>query len=451
MSASDVQGNRGGIGVWLAFLAIVVVGLVAFALLGNGRQQLKASPTGFDGLERWLSAEGIGVRSFDGNWWIEADTVGLAIVPIYDTRPDADRSVPETQDELILQEDENDILLDSIRRRSALVQVLAVLPKWRSGMRLTGQAHPDMLVDTRATSALLRRLTSGPVSAIRQGREAFETFPYRAATGETLSATIYLPQTFDGKGCEPIVGAPGRMILARCPSDRGSSDDILILSDPDLLNNHGLRLGDNAKIAADLLALLTAADQNVGTDVGGTDETWPQDILIDYARVNRILRPQDPISREREWSDLAALFAPPYSMLWIGALAVLLLVLWRGGVRFGPALAPETARQGSKDRAIDARARLMRMTGQDGALIVDYSRARVDATALRLLGPSPVGAPSARDALIAHAARHDPALAEALDEILAHIGDLPATISRSETVALITDLEDILKDIGNGT
>ena len=452
MNASALRNSRGGTGVWLALLAIVALGLILFALLGNGPQKLRASPTGFDGLQRWLLAEGVAARSFDGNWWIEAATVGLAVVPIYDTRPDAPRGTPQTQDELVRQEDENDILLDSVRRRNELVQVLAVLPKWRSGMRLTGQAHPEMLVDTRATDALLRRLTGAPVSGIRQGMEPFETFHYRTSSGEALSATIYLPQIFDGDGCEAIVGAPGRMILGRCPVDRTSSArTILILSDPDLLNNHGLRLGDNAAIAADLLPRLAGADRERTAGTGATDAGRSNEILIDYATLNRILRRQEPISREREWSDLEPLFEPPYSALWVGVLAMLLLALWRGAIRFGPALPDKAHGEGSKDRAIAARARLMRMTGQDGALIGDYARIRVDTTATRLLGPRNVAFASARGALIAHVARHDPTRAEALTEILNHIEELPGTISRSETVALITDLEDILKEISNGT
>ena len=141
-------------------------------------------------------------------------------------------------------------------------------------------------------------------------------------------------------------------MLARCPLAGGGRDEVWVLSDPDLLNNHGLRLGQNAAIADDFLRK-TAGEATV---------------LIDLSRDNWFAPDDAPPQRDRTWADLLRFLEPPFLAVWIGAAAVLVLILWRSLRRAGPVLV-EVAAGSGKMQAVGARARLMRLTGQDGALL----------------------------------------------------------------------------------
>ncbi|MFM7445616.1 MAG: hypothetical protein ACKO2N_17190, partial [Tabrizicola sp.] len=227
-------------------------------------------------------------------------------------------------------------------------------------------------------------------------------------------------------------------LLASCPVT-GMSGTVMILSDPDLLNNHGLRLGQNAEIARDVL--LSAAGEG--------------SLVIDYSRDNWLGSTEAPIERERTWSDLLRFFQPPFLALWLGGGLVLALVLWRSFRRAGPVVhtngpsAHKKVTEGGKLLAIRARARLMRLTGQDGALLADYAAARVAATAARLVGPVHARQIGEEQAFLRYLGRRRPGLAKRLDEVLERLKAVPARIPASAAIQHVEDLEQILELIAN--
>src|SRR5690606_37596098 len=65
---------------------------------------------------------------------------------------------------------------------------------------------------------------------------------------------LFHPQLFDPASlpqtCDAVVGMAQGVLVAACGfGDGGDSQPVYLLSDPDLMNNHGLALADNAEVA----------------------------------------------------------------------------------------------------------------------------------------------------------------------------------------------------------
>lgn len=417
---------------------LVVVGLVAAAvlaglmyLLSQSQQELRRSPAGYDGLQVWLASEGVSAQNFSGGWLLDPASIGLLVLPVFDTIPGRDLEPPLDKMQLLFQQDESDLDWQPLREKIDTLPALVVLPKWRSGMRLTGIAHPALLVEEARLTALLRSLTGESGMRLTRIPRVFTSLSYRSDTGGDLKAELYAAQLFDAAGCDPIIGRGAETLLASCPV-AGSNGTVLILSDPDMLNNHGLRLGDNALIAREVV-----------TSAAGTGS-----VVIDYSRENWLASPEEPIARERTWSDLLRFFQPPFLALWLGAGLTLALVLWRSFRRAGPVLRTKAVESG-KLLAIRARARLMRLTGQDGALLADYAAARVAATAARLVGPGHARQIGEEQAFLRYLGRRRPDLAARLADALEKLKALPARIPASVAIHHVEDLEQILELIAN--
>lgn len=430
----DTRPKGPGIDVILiGFAVVVAIGLLMY--FSSQRQPaLRSGATGFDGLVHFLRSEDADARIFTGGWSVNADAIGLNIVPVFDTKPDVARNTPRNERELLMQSDENDLQSWEIRARAEKAKTLIILPKWRSGVRLTGIAHPLLLIRPRGNQGVLDNVTGATTGNVAQVPTPFKTYAYDATDGRKLTARLYTPQTFAGRGCDPIIGEAGAMILARCTLLR-SDDPVYILSDPDLLNNHGLRLGDNAFIAKDILSDL-AGDKPIQVDYAARD--W----LIEDDGEKRP-------PRGRTWADLLRFFEPPFLTLWLSAAAAMALILWRSGVRFGPLPRSVDGPDASKRAAIDAQARLYRLTGQDGALLREYLPARLAHIANRLFGTSARG--SDADMIRAHLKRHAPDLAQDFDETIHRINQLPHNISAQDAIAQVDNLERILEKITHDT
>lgn len=417
---------------------LVIVGLVAglvlmglLYLLSQSQQELRRSPAGFDGLQVWLSSEGGSAQNFTGGWLLDPASIGLLVLPVFDTVPDRDLEPALDKMQMLYQQDESDLDWAPLYEKIETLPTLIVLPKWRSGMRLTGIAHPALLVDEHRLNDFLLAVTGNKTTRVTRIRQVFTGLTYRSQSGEDLSAELYAAQLFDATGCEPIIGRGDRTLLASCPVS-GSTATVMILSDPDLLNNHGLRLGQNAEIARDFL--LSAAGEG--------------SLVIDYSSDNWLASPEEPIERERTWSDLLRFFQPPFLALWLGAGVTLALVLWRSFRRAGP-VSRGMAAEGGKLLAIRARARLMRLTGQDGALLADYAAARVAATAARLVGPGHARQIGEEQAFLRYLTRRRPELAAQLEGVLGRVNSLPARIPATVAIQHVEDLEQILELIAN--
>ena len=412
---------------------VLVIMLIMFFVSGQRQQALRSSVSGMDGLQNWLSSQQISAQSFAGGWRFDESSVGLLVIPLYDSDLTATRPAPQSTEELIFQQDEYDLYYDTIIEKAGRVPTMIVLPKWRSGLRLTGLGHPALLINGARTQQTLRTLTNDRGLALSWTPIPFTEFPYRSTTGERWRARLYVSQTFASDLCDPIIGTVEAMILGDCPLQRGDVETrVLVLSDPDLVNNHGLALGDNAWIARDFLG----------------EHAGEGNLVIDYSRENWMIDGDAIDRRERSWSDLARFFSPPFTILWIGGALTLALFIWHASVRAGPLREELSGPAASRDFALSARARLMRLSDQDGALLADYARARIAAVATHLLGP---GYGNDQAAFLRYLHRRFPDHAHRIETSLDTIAALPARISASEAIGHVDDLERHLEHLSNDT
>jgi hypothetical protein len=293
-------------------LALVVVGLVAFAglvVLAAYAPELRA---GADGRAHALSKSAIGfagapilMRSLGETVLVSrtrnhgGSDAAVVLTPSLGTSP------------------------DELGRFAAKGPVLIVLPKWAAapdplrqgfvrkvgvmpgpGKTLTPMLRPW----SRATETVQRKGTSRPV--------------LRGFPGSTLAGS-YLPlgqidalQTITGEGWEPLlVDDAGGMVLARS-REHGN---VWVLADPDLLDNHGLKSLDTARAGAGILQAFS----------GGGAATLVFDVtLAGYERGRGVLR---------------LMLAPPwFAATLIGAAAAVLMGL-HGLARFGQPQRPGRA------------------------------------------------------------------------------------------------------------
>ncbi len=421
----------------ILFGGAILLALVAFLYLSTQRQQqLRLSPTGFDGLVMWLKSEGRDAQSFTGGWTIDATSIGLNVLPVFDGKLDEARRLPENEEELLFQRDEVDLEVRVLRAKARMAPSLVVLPKWRSGVRLTGLAHPVLLIDADATTSVLHAIVGSKAGRIRHIPQPFSSFEYRPLEGAPLSAELYVAQVFDGNQCTPIIGRPRAMVLAECRLIKGTgSETVFVLSDPDLLNNHGMRLGDNARISADFFEVFSREGR----------------VLVDYSRTNWLTEETVAVSRDRTWSDLRRFFGYPFSILWASAAVAMALLIWRAGLRFGPIPEADIAPSASKEAMNAARARLLRLTHEDGALLSEYVTARLSATATKLFGPAYLRHTPDETTLVRHAERVDPHLATDLESTLGRIKSAPSDLAAHDAIHFLDDLERILEQLTHDT
>lgn len=418
--------------VAIGFVIVLGVGVLWY-FIAHQQYALRNSAVGFDGLRIWLSSEERSAQSFAGGWPLNRESVGLLLQPVFDTQLDIKRATAATEEELLLQPDEFDQRAAVIREKSQAVTSLVVLPKWRSGLRLTGAGHPVLRAPLPQVQDTLHQIVGTKVGQVHDLPTTFSEFDFESDKG-TLAAKIYAAQVFDGVGCDPIIGEPGAMLVGLCPLRGAPKKKVYVLSDPDLLNNHGLRLGDNARIAATFLPELAGEKR----------------IVIDYSDKNWLIAPRKIVKRERSWKDLARLFGFPFTILWVGAALLLGLAIWRGGLRNGPVDRPGL-RAGIGNRSANlVRARLMRMTDQDGALLADYVDARMQVQAAATLG-SALSGEAAEKAYLRYVRERAPALAEKLERVLARIRILPAHLDAAEAIEHVDQFESTLEQIVHDT
>ena len=184
-----------------------------------------------------------------------------------------------------------------------------------------------------------------------------ETFgpAWRTSLGGAVPS-LETPQLVEHPELEPLVAAGDQILLGLVAATR-----VLVLADPDLLANHGLRQGANAEVVLAAIELLLPG--------GGAvvfDET-----LHGFAIVPSLWR---------------LLFLPPYLAATALALGAAGLVVWRAAARFG---APLQAMSGPVFRGghatlIDNAGRLLTAGGHEALVAERYGEATVREALARL-------------------------------------------------------------------
>ncbi|MEM9270464.1 MAG: hypothetical protein AAGA78_16205, partial [Pseudomonadota bacterium] len=357
--------RRSDLMVGLGLLALIVLGTLYFA--SQRTPPLATSASGHSGLILYLTSKDVDARraTFAG---VDPSQVGLRILPIMDTDLNKSFVQPEDRDDYLALAHERDISRSVVRGKIRRLPTVLIAPKWSITMRLSGFADPSLLADLGEVSRPFLSLGLTKTDLIRPNVQ-MARFTGQSDLTQDMEATLYAPQLFPRdlpRQCDSLLGSDLGHVLIACP---GQGQTVWMVSDPDLLNNHGLSLGQNASTAAALLPRLAQG----------------QMILVDTS-TSRLFATEFE-AHAREWSDLLRFFSWPFSLIWGSLAALLALALWRAARRFGPVLpSPGTGDAAAREISIAAKARLLRASGDRAALVRAHMQTRLTEVSRAILG-----------------------------------------------------------------
>ena len=243
--------------------------------------------------------------------------------------------------------------LDARGMIDASEAVFLVMPKW--------EGEPDEEDLGKVASVTLLSPETVLDALVLIDEQASLNRPKQLGTihpSEFVSAvpTIAAPQLLRSSTLEPFVATDEGILFGKLPYQ-----DIYVLSDPDLLNNHGLDNGENA--------LLTAQ-------------------LVDIAREGRSIVIDETLHGYLRQPDMwRALFEMPFVLVTIQVMLCVLLLVWSGTARFGNPIRRKPALIQGSAFLIGNTARLMRLGGHSGLALSRYQRVTVRAVAKQLHAP----------------------------------------------------------------
>lgn len=302
MSGTTTAQTGGGFNVRVigALILAGIVGFIGFAILtafapemgsGNdgGAHGLSRSATGFSGIVALANASDTPVRlvrSAEDPLSRRSDSL-LVLTPPHDM-PAED-------------------LVTRIGNHSGMV--LVILPKHSTMPDTSHRGWVRRVGDHGNPAGSLHQIDSGIDAVVIRTRAD-------AVTGTTTTGarvTVPIPrdvQLITNGGVEPLISAGDGILLGRLRA----RPQMLVLSDPDILNNLSMRDGVHATAALNLLRGVAEPDAPIGFDV----------VLNGFGSGSRSL--------------LRTAFVPPFLGLTLCLIAATLFALWQGFVRFGPPL-----------------------------------------------------------------------------------------------------------------
>lgn len=346
--------NNGPIFAVLAVVGLLVIVGILFGI-GSVNSRLDNSILGTRGLQTWLAESGVNTATAHRRQSIKEEDVLLRILPLFDADLTQVRTNPETRELRNAQESLDDIDEWVVNEKLTAIDTLIMMPKWRNGAITLGLLDEPLLVDSRSVERVLDQIGYGQLQITRPDIKLLED------SGLTLYYPQLLVPTSLPTNCKSALSLTGGVLIAKCQMYQGRS--VHILSDPDFMNNHGLSLGENVMLASDQIA----------------DITRGQDGLIYFDTSSQMLlrtswdREPEEIP-ERSWDDLSRLFTYPFNIIFMSIGLLFALAFWRGLIRFGPAATDEARGvAASKSAAVDAKAYLLRLVGQDAAMTREYT------------------------------------------------------------------------------
>lgn len=236
---------------------------------------------------------------------------------------------------------------------------LVVLPKWWGTEDVL---RPDWLDQVGL-------LDAGEVGVVLDAMRVAGTVERPGAVTGVVSAQLgpapdlLEPQVIVSDELEAIVWSDQGVLIGRTWV---MGTQVWIVSDPDLLNNHGLRRGDNAVLA---IALIEELRRGSGAVV--LDETM-----------------HGFTAEDSLW---AALFEFPLALASLQILLTVGVLLWAATGRFGAPLPPAPVIEPGKAFLIDNTAALMRFGRHDGHALRRYMQTSVQDVAAALHAPHDLG------------------------------------------------------------
>ena len=237
-------------------------------------------------------------------------------------------------------------------------RVLVILPKWygvRSKSHSGWIANADLLPTAVADQTIAKSGASGRTARIAR--------PDRWTTNALGVAPQLDPlvQVIQDGNLRPIVAAGGQVLIGeRTDRDRR----IWILSDPDMLSNHGLLTARNAEFAIRLIGALRPARGEVVFD----------------ERVRGFRAPSA--------NPLTLMFQFPFITVTLQVLAAAALLLWATMIRFGVPEPVSARLDAGKQGLIRNAANLLGYAGRPEIIVANYVRSTIRGVARQLRAPA---------------------------------------------------------------
>ncbi|MCC6996271.1 MAG: hypothetical protein IT370_16800 [Deltaproteobacteria bacterium] len=217
------------------------------------------------------------------------------------------------------------------------------------------------------------------------------------------------PQLLTGSNLAPLLGGPGGILIGELIADAGERR-VVVLSDPDLIANHGLDDGDNAALAVALVDHLRRQGA----------------VVIDEAHHGF----------ERQSSLLTMMGSFPWVLIPLGGLLTVLALLWAGAGRFGAPLPTAAPMARGKQALLDNTAELLRSGGHTGHVLDRYLKNAMQDVGQRLNAGAQV-APAALSGWLSRTGRARGVSVD-LEKLSADVAALPREGPRLEARALVT-------------
>lgn len=240
--------------------------------------------------------------------------------------------------------------------RLAHVNALIVLPKWtpRPSAKHRGWVRETTPMNEVEIGEVLSEIA--PKSSVaRQPRPVAAELVFdptasqtRENPGTLRTGKINELQSISGRELTPVVTTrDGKTVLALILRNDGTR--IYVLSEPDLLNNHGLADRTTARAGMALLSALKNAGSTIAFDV----------TLNGFERSRNLMR-------------LA--LEPPLLAATLSFVIVAAMLAWRAATRSGPTARTQRAIALGKRALADNSAALIRLTGRDHTMAPRYAQ-----------------------------------------------------------------------------
>lgn len=426
--------NGTGIAIVALIAALLIGGLLLLVTTSGGARDrlLDNSPIGVRALGPWLDGAGIDTRASHRRLSPAVSSLSFRVYPLYDLNIFQRAADPETREERLEATTLRDISSTNLRAKIEEIPTLLLMPKWSGAMVETEIAHDQSLIPERMMGPLLAQIGLPGVAISRGGAEFLS-----APTGLGQDVTLFHPQVFKPSTLPPRCRTEAEFgqdaLVVSCPVAE-TEHRVYIASDPDIMNNHGLALGDNADFAVALLASFLAGDD--------------RPVYIDRSPelLTSLDRADERQDYDRDMTEFKRFFEYPFTLFWAALLIILAVLFWRGAMRFGPILgAFGPSRDMSKGAAIAAKARLLRLSGNDGRIVSDFVRTQLQDLATRSLGRDIGQAGEQR--FLALLARRDPDLARDFGAAARHLVDNAANLPPHQLQRALASYHSLLSKV----
>jgi hypothetical protein len=205
------------------------------------------------------------------------------------------------------------------------------------------------------------------------------------------------PQLLVSDEIEPLISCDAGILLGLY---RPEEDDpvLLVLSDPDVLSNHGLRRGRNAELAVGIIELLRRAGATSFAELLGEPGGVPDGVALPEGVTlpDTVVFDETLHGFQKEPSLWRALFEFPLALATIQVLLAAVALLWASLGRFGKPITAAPALTPGKGFLIHNTATLLRHGGHGAYALARYLEATARAVAHALHVPPSLDAAGLR-------------------------------------------------------